>query len=290
MNFSKGDSEHRNRELSSKMAKLWNYQNNENGKNGKSSDIFAHFRTSVRNKRKTQNGKFFENGSFSPNVSFQQKNHSPLKFDMNQNSKQNNVLSTSFKKDYSPNIRNSNSLWVDPIFNPILKVNYVIENLEPFHKNKPNQVVMIELWTNGSLHPRTAFYDALFYLKSMFEKLDAMKFVNSQFTNSILSSEKTNTKFLESFEKNVALYTFLEKKNSLLAFESKQKQILEALPIEYLKLPSRIQKTLHQNKLQTIGDLLRINPQELKTFPGIGTFSFVKIQKSLEQIGFEFKK
>jgi DNA-directed RNA polymerase alpha subunit len=122
----------------------------------------------------------------------------------------------------------------------------------------------------------------------MFEKLDAMKFVNFQLTNSLLSSEKTNTKFLESFEKNIALYTFLEKKNSLLAFESKQKQML-AFPIEHLQLPSRIQKTLHQNNLQTIGDLLRRNPQDLKTFPGIGTFSFLKIQKSLEQIGFEFK-
>ena len=105
-----------------------------------------------------------------------------------------------------------------------------------------------------------------------------------------MSSEKTNTKFLESFEKNIALYTFLEKKNSLLALESKQKQMLESFPIEHLQLPSRIQKTLHQKNLQTIGDLLTINPQHLKTFPGIGTFSFVKIQKSLEQIGLEFKK
>nr|YP_010563849.1 RNA polymerase alpha subunit [Coelastrum microporum]UWM13102.1 RNA polymerase alpha subunit [Coelastrum microporum] len=289
-NFSKGKSEFRNRELSSKMPKLWNFQNNENGKNGKSSDVFAHFRTSAYNKRKTENGKIFENGSFSKSFSFQEKNDSQLKMDMNPNSKRNNVLSTSFKKDFVPNLPNSLSLWVDPLFNPILKVNYVIENLEPFRKNKPNQVVLIELWTNGSIHPRTAFYDALFYLKSMFEKLDAMKFVNSQLTNSLLSSEKTNTKFLESFEKNITLYTFLEKKNSLLAFENKQKQMLESFPIEHLQLPSRIQKTLHINNLQTIGDLVRINPQDLKKFPGIGTFSFVKIQKSLEQIGFEFKK
>lgn len=287
--FWKGESEIRNSEFSAKMPKLWNFQNNENGKNLKSSEVFAPFVPSVQNKKKIQNGKMFENSSFSKTSSFHEKNENELNFERDQNSKRKNVFSTSSQKDFRPNIPNAISLWVDPLFNPILKVNYVIENLEPFQKQKPNQVVMIELWTNGSIHPRRAFYDALFYLKSMFEKLDAMKFVNSQFTNSILSSEKTNTKFLESFEKNIALYTFLEKKNSFLAFENKQKQRLESLPIEHLHLPSRIQKTLYQNNCETIGDLLKINRKNFKTYPGIGTFSFVKIQKSLEQIGFELE-
>jgi len=189
--------------------------------------------------------------------------------------------------------------------NPIFKVNYVIENIEPFQKNQPNQIIMIELWTNGSIHPRKAFYDALLYLKIMFEKLNSMKFLNYQLANSILVSEKTNTKFLHSFENDLTFYTFLEKKNLsffkeklflsdeikdmqknyLFEIKEKQKDTLLFLPIEELCLPSRILKSLSRNKFQTINDLMKVTPQILKTYPGIGNFSIFKIQTSLEKIG-----
>nr|AOY36036.1 RNA polymerase alpha subunit [Hariotina sp. MMOGRB0030F] len=205
------------------------------------------------------------------------------------------------------------SLWVDPIFNPILKVNYVIENIEPFQKNQPNQLVMIELWTNGSIHPRKALYDAFMYLKIMFEKLDSMKFLNYQLANSIFVSEKTNTKFLQNFENNLTLFRFLETKNSspilftslktnqkqkfFLSNEMKEMQkhyVLEEkqksnemlfLPIEELHLSSRILKSLRRNNFQTINDLIKVTPAILKTYPGIGNFSISQIQKSLAQIG-----
>ena len=66
----------------------------------------------------------------------------------------------------------TNSLWIDPLFNPILKVNYLVETIQPIQTNTPNQRIRIELWTNGSIHPRKAFYDALTCLKTMFDKLD----------------------------------------------------------------------------------------------------------------------
>jgi DNA-directed RNA polymerase alpha subunit len=212
-----------------------------------------------------------------------------------------------------PSVLQKKSLWVDPIFNPILKVNYVIENIEPFQKNQPNQLVMIELWTNGSIHPRKALYDAFMYLKIMFEKLDSMKFLNYQLANSIFVSEKTNTKFLQNFENNLTLFRFLETKNSspilftslktnqkqkfFLSNEMKEMQkhyVLEEkqksnemlfLPIEELHLSSRILKSLRRNNFQTINDLIKVTPAILKTYPGIGNFSISQIQKSLAQIG-----
>lgn len=290
---------------------------NENDHNVESLNLFP--KSSLEKKKNRQNkGKLFEhisssNGFLSQATQEKKKNNHSV-FDLNrveQNTAQsandfffqNSPLSqlssydsltskSTVQTDLPPNVSNSKSLWVDPIFNPILKVNYVIENLEPSaprQKEKPNQVVMIELWTNGSIHPRKAFYDALFYLKTMFEKLDAMKFLNSQFTNSLLESEKTNTKFLQSFEHNIAFYTLLEKKNSLNVQNphNQQRQAVLSLPIERLQLPSRIIRSLRQNHFQTIGDLLQINLQNLKTYPGIGNFSIVKIQKSLQQLGIE---
>lgn len=286
-------------------------QKNENGQNFNSSNIFSHNSPKKRQKQYNK-GKILDhisssNSSFLNNV--QTKNESQFIFDLNEKSQKNDVFSTTFQKPETSGLPNSKSLWVDPIFNPILKVNYVIENIEPFQKGKPNQIVMIELWTNGSIHPRKAFYEALFYLKTMFQKLDAMKFVNSQFTQSILESEKTNTKFLHNFEQNIEIYNVFDKKNSFVAtsfpegsatpftggvknflktqeVENEQK-ILLSLPIEKLQLPSRITKSLRQNNFQTIGDLLKINPQNVKKYPGIGNFSLLKIQKRLQQIGFE---
>lgn len=224
------------------------------------------------------------------------------------NSKPSTSLKT--KPPLLSSVLQKKSLWVDPIFNPILKVNYIIENIEPFQKNQPNQVVMIELWTNGSIHPRKALYDAFVYLKVMFEKLDSMKFLNYQFANSIFVSEKTNTKFLQSFENNLTLFRFLEKKNSslltsrakskdnfFLSNEMKEMQknyLLEEnqesneilfLSIEELHLSSRILKCLRRNNFQTINDLIKVPPTILKTYPGIGNFSISQIQKSLAQIG-----
>lgn len=286
-------------------------QKNENAQHFENSNTFS--RNSVKKSQKQYNkGKILDHIS-SSNSSFlhsvQKKNESQFLFDLNEKSSKNDIFSTTFQKAETSALPNSKSLWVDPIFNPILKVNYVIENIEPFQKGKPNQIVMIELWTNGSIHPRKAFYEALFYLKTMFQKLDAMKFVNSQFTQSILESEKTNTKFLHNFEQNIEVYNVLHKKNSfvaaLLSEESaapfkggvqnflktqegeNEQKILLSLPIEKLQLPSRITKSLRQNNFQTIGDLLKRNPQNFQKYPGIGNFSLLKIQKRLQQIGFE---
>jgi len=62
--------------------------------------------------------------------------------------------------------KRKNSLWVDPNFNPILKVNYLIETLEPIG-HVQNQLVHIEIWTNGSIHPRKALYLTFDFLRNI---------------------------------------------------------------------------------------------------------------------------
>lgn len=218
------------------------------------------------------------------------------------------TLEMQFQKKKATQISQRNSLWVDPLFHPILKVNYVIEHIEPIQKNIPNQIIMIELWTNGSIHPRKALYEALSYLNKMFEKLDAMRFINYQFTNTVFESEITSTKFLKNFEYDYNFSTFLGEKNSISLrkakfcpeeikeiqtdsiFQLKEKEGSEFLsfPIEKLNLPIRIQKCLQKNNFQTIADLMKINRKQLKMFPGIGNFSIAIIQKSLADIGLEF--
>lgn len=276
-----------NGKLLPKLSNFVKMENKQSFSKSAQSILFPKSSTILIDNRKNK-GKIFEKFYSSGNSSFFQKNQKGTVLHFNSRALMTSNLSTPLKKEKNLNVQKSKHLWVDPIFNPILKVNYVIENMEPFQKDKPNQIVMIELWTNGSIHPRKAFYDALFYLKTMFEKLNAMKFLNSQLTNSILESEKINTKFLQNFEKNGTSFSFFEKNNTFLQIQEQKNQTFIDLPIERLQLPSRITKALRKKNLETIGDLLKRTPQNLKLDYGIAHFSILKIQKSLEQMGFEF--
>eukprot|EP00878_Enallax_costatus_P000059 GHUV01000074.1.p1 GENE.GHUV01000074.1~~GHUV01000074.1.p1 ORF type:complete len:599 (+),score=-82.41 GHUV01000074.1:485-2281(+) len=212
-----------------------------------------------------------------------------------------------FTKEIQPP---TNSLWVDPLFNPIVKVNYLIETIQPIQTNTPNQRIRVELWTNGSIHPRKAFYDALTFLKTMFDKLESMKYLNYTFTNTLLESEKTMNKILKTFEYDFRFYNSLEEQKNVLAstqnhfipkeiqqiekdysvelLNNSYKNILE-IPLEKLSLPSRLKKTLTKNGFFVIGDILKYTPSELKTFPGIGNVSISLIQKHFKKIGLKLE-
>lgn len=206
----------------------------------------------------------------------------------------------------------TNSLWVDPLFNPILKVNYLIETIQPIQTNILNQRIRVELWTNGSIHPRKAFYDALTYLKTMFDKLESMKYLNYKFTNTLLESEKTITKIFKTFEYDFRFYNSLsleeqkkdlacsqnnfrpkeiqqiEKDYSLELFTNSYKNILE-IPLEKFSFPLRLKKAFTKNNFYVIGDILKYTPSELKTFPGIGNVSISIIQKHFAKIGLKLE-
>jgi DNA-directed RNA polymerase subunit alpha len=108
--------------------------------------------------------------------------------------------------------KRKNSLWVDPNFNPILKVNYLIENLEPIGRFQ-NQLVHIEIWTNGSIHPRKALYLTFDFLRNIFHKFSDMKYMNSKFNSQFFQSEKNFVKILKSYEYDFGFYEILSLKN-----------------------------------------------------------------------------
>jgi DNA-directed RNA polymerase alpha subunit len=59
-----------------------------------------------------------------------------------------------------------NTMFLDPIFNSVFQVNYVVEKDDLC--NQPRERIILELWTNGSIHPRQAIHQALFSLISTF--------------------------------------------------------------------------------------------------------------------------
>jgi DNA-directed RNA polymerase alpha subunit len=173
-------------------------------------------------------------------------------------------------------------------------------------KNIPNEIVFIELWTNGSIHPRKAFYNALVYLKTMFDKLDCMRLLNYELSNVMLESEKTSTKFLKTFEYDYRLYNYIEDKTTknfssqtfflpdeiedvqkdyLLSLKNQSDKTWNYVPLTKLNLPYRITKILAKNNFFVVGDLLKMSPNELKKLSGIGNYCVFILQKRFEKLG-----
>nr|YP_009364084.1 alpha subunit of RNA polymerase [Pediastrum duplex]AQU64410.1 alpha subunit of RNA polymerase [Pediastrum duplex] len=100
----------------------------------------------------------------------------------------------------------SKTLWLDPVFTPILKVNYIIESYGSLELNPSNQVILLELWTNGSIHPREAVYSALSELNLIFSKLERMKILNSIFAKSILKDNKFYSKIIKKVKYDYSFY------------------------------------------------------------------------------------
>jgi DNA-directed RNA polymerase subunit alpha len=114
-------------------------------------------------------------------------------------------------KDFQKRNKKTNSLWVDPNFNPIVKVNYLIQNLEPIGQNFQSQVIHIEIWTNGSIHPRKALYFTFDFYKNIFLKFEDMKYLNLKFNSQFFESEETLNKILKSYEYDYAFYDVFKK-------------------------------------------------------------------------------
>lgn len=80
-----------------------------------------------------------------------------------------------------PMKKNSERLYTDAVFMPVQKVNYIIESYGSQDLNANNKIVILEIWTNGSIHPRNALYLALSNLFILFSQLEKMKLLNLTF-------------------------------------------------------------------------------------------------------------
>ena len=122
-------------------------------------------------------------------------------------------FSSTLIKDNNRVNKNTQTLFIDAVFMPIQKVNYMIEvdhensNYRSFLvketeevlsknltlKNKTldslNYKIILELWTNGSIHPRDAISYAFKELVSTFLNLEKAKIINSFGFKALLNNE-----------------------------------------------------------------------------------------------------
>ncbi len=112
------------------------------------------------------------------------------RFDLNKEKKQNQT-----------SIKATNLLMVDPVFCCVTKVNYIIEqNLSDIS----TEFIILEIWTNGSIHPREALNNAFKKLVNIFYNLRKFKLFESSLksnqTYTKLSNGLINRRFIETYD------------------------------------------------------------------------------------------
>lgn len=170
-----------------------------------------------------------------------------------------------------------NFLPIEAVFSPIKKVNYTIESKGAESLQLANQVVSLEIWTNGSLCPKEAISKSLSYLRILFSELGKLKIFQSILTTYSLKKNRNLYNIVRKMNTDLDAWNIplIDKTTSfydLLTIDSKKEIVdnLTSRKIEDLGLPFRLFRSLISMKILTVGDLIKKKPEELKKMCCLG--------------------
>lgn len=158
----------------------------------------------------------------------------------------------------------SNPLPIDPVFMPINKVNFLVETDSTYSRSADQtlkELILLEIWTNGSIHPRQAIHDAAKILLSLFAPFQESRSFKSIFLNS---------------RKNIQTKKGNEKK-------------MISLDIGNLDLSLRPYTCLKRANIYTVGDLLQYSREELLLLKNFGKRSLEEVERNLHQLGLRLR-
>lgn len=211
--------------------------------------------------------------------------------------------------------RNNNFLSIDAVFTPIKKVNYTVESYGAESIEKANQIIILEIWTNGSISPKEAISQSLNYLRVLFNGLGKLKILQSILTSYSLKDNEKFRNIFQKIENDLDLFQFdfstkkTYKPNLQKAFLNnipstiKQKTIEDFVKeieeqtkkdwkhrnINDLGLPFRIFNSFYRANLQTVGQILEMDVKDLKQIPGFGQQSLLVLKEILKSKGLNLK-
>nr|YP_636190.1 RNA polymerase alpha subunit [Tupiella akineta]Q3ZJ77.1 RecName: Full=DNA-directed RNA polymerase subunit alpha; Short=PEP; AltName: Full=Plastid-encoded RNA polymerase subunit alpha; Short=RNA polymerase subunit alpha [Tupiella akineta]AAV80614.1 alpha subunit of RNA polymerase [Tupiella akineta] len=172
---------------------------------------------------------------------------------------------------------------IDAIFMPINRVNYLIESTEDI-KLKIKDRVILEVWTNGSIHPRHAIHKAAKALIQLFLPLQQIR------TNLFLISDNSHfeegqdkiKKRIDNFKKEALLKANPQiQANPQLKKRNFDHRLLE-LDIANLELTARPYSCLKLANINTIEDLISYSQEDLLSIKNFGRRSLIEVQKALQ--------
>jgi DNA-directed RNA polymerase subunit alpha len=144
-------------------------------------------------------------------------------------------------------------LQIDAIFMPVQKVDFKIENISD-KTNERKESLILDIWTNGSISPEDAIYEASQIIVDIFSSILKNKFTDE--TNLLKQQGSSNP---------VDPHT--------------------NIAIEELQLSVRAYNCLKRAQINTVGDLLKYSPEKLQELKNFGRKSadevFVTLKNKL---------
>nr|YP_010694145.1 RNA polymerase alpha subunit [Impatiens huangyanensis]WCD66837.1 RNA polymerase alpha subunit [Impatiens huangyanensis]WMN05852.1 RNA polymerase alpha subunit [Impatiens huangyanensis] len=133
---------------------------------------------------------------------------------------------------------------IDPVFMPVRNANHSIHSYG--NGNEKQEILFLEIWTNGSLTPKEALHEASRNLIDLF-----IPFLHREEENFHLEDNQHKT--------TLPLFYFHEKLTKL----RKKKKALKFIFIDQLELTPRIYNCLKRSNIYTLLDLLNNTQEDL---------------------------
>nr|YP_010511926.1 RNA polymerase alpha subunit [Dipteryx alata]QTW98849.1 RNA polymerase alpha subunit [Dipteryx alata]UXL83250.1 RNA polymerase alpha subunit [Dipteryx alata] len=135
---------------------------------------------------------------------------------------------------------------IDAVFMPVRNANYSIHSY--VNENEKQEILFLEIWTNGSLTPKEALYEASRNLIDLFIPF--------------LHAEKENLN-LDNNQHKVTLPLFVFHDILAKLRKNKKEIALKSIFIDQLELPPRIYNCLKKSNIHTLLELLNNSQEDL---------------------------
>nr|YP_009556863.1 RNA polymerase alpha subunit [Tamarix chinensis]YP_010484461.1 RNA polymerase alpha subunit [Tamarix karelinii]YP_010536272.1 RNA polymerase alpha subunit [Tamarix arceuthoides]YP_010536351.1 RNA polymerase alpha subunit [Tamarix ramosissima]QBC70459.1 RNA polymerase alpha subunit [Tamarix chinensis]UVW79723.1 RNA polymerase alpha subunit [Tamarix karelinii]UYC28432.1 RNA polymerase alpha subunit [Tamarix arceuthoides]UYC28511.1 RNA polymerase alpha subunit [Tamarix ramosissima]WOL37614. len=146
----------------------------------------------------------------------------------------------------TPNNSQDGSYPIDAVFMPVRNVNHSIHSYGD--GNEKQEILFLEIWTNGSLTPKEALYEGSRNLIDLF-----IPFLHAEEENFNLEDNK--------YKVTLPLFTVHDRLTKLK--QNKEKIALKLIFIDQLELPPKIYNCLKKSNIHTLFDLLNNNQEDL---------------------------
>lgn len=191
--------------------------------------------------------------------------HNSLKF----------VLNNKFRKIL--NLKAQNYLFLDAVFLPIQKVNFTLEE----NTNLRKEFIIMEIWTNGGIHPKQSLYNAINEVIQLFVPFRRLKTFETP--RLLLDSKKKQKNSLKVTDKQHK--KFLKKITSAQFYKK-----LSLLDIGNLNLKVSSYYYLKKFNINTISDLQDRYQKNLFSSKACTPEIYNDIKKNLSIIGLKIKQ
>nr|YP_010828399.1 RNA polymerase alpha subunit [Ranunculus cassubicifolius]WFF45886.1 RNA polymerase alpha subunit [Ranunculus cassubicifolius] len=151
----------------------------------------------------------------------------------------------------TPNNAQEGSYFIDAVFMPVRNANHSIHSYG--NGNEKQEILFLEIWTNGSLTPKEALYEASRNLIDLF-----IPFLHAE------EQAEEQDPILKDNQKNGKVIPFFTFHDGLDKLRKNKKEIeLKCIFIDQSELPSRTYNCLKRANIHTLLDLLNKSQEDL---------------------------